>query len=353
MLALLCLRPLPAFAAEAPEAGVVEIPAAAADQDETAWKAVEEQRGKPGFQAALGAWLLAHPHGVLAARALLEQASLQENLLDAAATLRSARGEGAAGVWGSKASLELVKLEYAQDRIESALTILDDADTWPRGEDIEGDWLFWRGQCRLALKGFERAKTDLERFAAAYPKHPKAPQAQLGLAECAAALKDDEGALKGFERIYQDPKSEFGAQALWGAATLRQRRQENAEAQRLFKRLKAQYPASFEATAAKERLEQLSKLPPPRPTATPAPKPWPRAGRFYVQVGAFSKRATAQKLQRALKARRYAALLVAPGARTRFYIVKVGPFRTRAAAEAGGRKLSSHEKLTQQRIVEE
>lgn len=338
-------------AADAPEAGVVEIPSTPADRDEAAWKGVEDQRGKPGLAAALDAWLVAHPHGVLAARALLEQAAGEENLLAAAGTLRRARGEGSGTVWGSKASLELVKLEYAQDRIESALLIMDEADAWPRSEEMEGDWLFWRGQCRLALKGFERAKTDLERFAAAYPKHPKAPQAQLGLGECAAALKQDDVALKIFERIYQDPRSEFGAQALWGAATLRQRRAENAEAQRLFKRLRAQFPASFEATAAKDRLEQLAKLPEVKPT--PTPKPAAKAGRFYVQVGAFSKKASAQKLQKTLKARRYPALLMGrkQGGRT-LYLVKTGPYKTRSAAEAAAHKLSTRDKLPQ-RIVEE
>jgi cell division septation protein DedD len=172
----------------------------------------------------------------------------------------------------------------------------------------------------------------------------------LGLGECAAALKQDDVALKTFERIYRDPKSEFGAQALWGAATLRQRRAENAEAQRLFKRLRTQYPASFEATAARDRLEQLAKL--PQVTPTPTPKARPKAARYYVQVGAFSKKITAQKLQRTLKTRRYPVLLVPPSSRSHYFIVKTGPYKTKALAEGAAHKLSTREKLPQ-RIVEE
>jgi tetratricopeptide (TPR) repeat protein len=332
------------------EPGVVDVPVAAVSTDEALWKPVEDARGGSRFAAALETWLAAHPHGVQASRALLERAALQENLLEAGADLRRARSEGVASIWGARASLELAKLEYDQERAESALMALEDAETWPRSEDLEPEWLYWRGQCRLVLKGFERAKADFERLLASYPTHVRLAAARLGLAECDAALHADDKALAGFELLYKDPQSPFGAQALWGAASLRLRQGQAAEAKRLFTRIRTQYPASFESKAAQDRLAELAKV----PEATPVPATAPaKAGRFHVQVGAFSKRSGAVNLQKILKKRRYPVLLQARklGART-LYIVKVGPYKDRAAAENIAHKLETRDKLPQ-RITEE
>jgi tetratricopeptide (TPR) repeat protein len=331
---------LPAAELDVNEPGVVDIPASAPSNEESAWKPVEDARGSSRFAAALETWLSAHPHGVQAARALLERAALQENLLEAGADLRRARGEGPASVWGAKASLELAKLEYAQERTESALMVLEDAETWPHGDDLEPEWLYWRGQCRLVLKGFERAKSDFERLLAGYPKHARAPEARLGLAECDAALRADDKALAGFEQLYKDPQSPFGAQALWGAATLRQRQGQAVEAKRLFLRIRTQYPASFESKAAQDRLAEL-----PAPTPVPVTAP-ARASRLYVQVGVFTRRSAAVNLQKILKSHRYPVLLQTrkQGALTRYY-VRVGPYKNRPSAENIARKLETRDKL--------
>jgi len=225
---------------------------------------------------------------------------LQDNLVEAGAYLRRAQGEAPATLWGSRASLELAKLEYDQERTESAFTILEDAETWPRGEDLEPDWLYWHGQCRLVLKGFERAKLDFERLIASYPKYARVAEARLGLAECDAALAGDDKALAdkalaGFELLYKELQSPYGAQALWGAASLRQRQGQVAEAKRLFQRIRTQYPASFESKAAQERLEQLAKAPAPAPTPVAVHA---KAARLYVQVGAFTKRSGASDCRR-------------------------------------------------------
>jgi TolA-binding protein len=312
---------------------------------------VEDARGSSRFASALETWLKAHPHGPQAARALIEEAALQENLLEAGGTLRRARGEAENTPWGSQAALELAKLDYAQERTESALLTLEDAETWPRAEALEPDWLFWRGQCRLLLKGYEQAKADFERLIAGYPKYPQLDAARLGLAECDAALRADERALAGFEALYKDPQNPFAAQALWGAASLRQRQGEAAESKRLFEQLRGLYPSSFEAKAAQGHLDELAKL--PTPTPVPQQAAQGKAGRFRVQVGAFSKRAGALRLQRTLKARRYPVQLQARrlGART-LYIVRVGPYKTRAAAEAAAQHLEKRERLPQ-RITED
>ena len=101
---------------ELSEAGVVDVPAPAISNESKTWQPVEDVRGTSLFAAALDTWLIGHPHGVQAAHALFERARLQENLLEAGADLRRARGEGQATLWGTKASLELAKLEYSQER---------------------------------------------------------------------------------------------------------------------------------------------------------------------------------------------------------------------------------------------
>jgi tetratricopeptide (TPR) repeat protein len=337
---------------EAPEAGVVDIPVAASTADDSAWKPVEDARGSSRMAAALQTWLSAHPHGLQAARGLYEEGLLQDNLLEAAGTFRRACGEGPASLWGVKASLALAKLEYFQERPEAALMVLENAETWPRPEELEPDWLFWRGQCRLVLKGFERAKADFERLGASYPHYPQAEEARLGLAECDAALKEDDKALLGYEGIYKDPQAVFGAQALWGAAVLRQRQGQVDEAKRLFLRLRLQYPASFEAKAVPARLQDLAKV--PVPTPVPSPKPSVRAlGRFYVQVGAYAKMGSAVRLQKTLKRRRYPVLVQGRKQVVRtLYFVKVGPYRDLPAALAASHKLQKQDHLPT-RVIQE
>jgi tetratricopeptide (TPR) repeat protein len=346
--ALVCAEETPV-----PEAGVVEIASAAPASDDGGWKPVEEARGSTRFAAALDGWLKVHPHGVQAARALYEQAQLQDNLLEAGATLRRARGEGPGSLWGAKASLALARLEYDQERTESALMALEDADAWPRSEDMEPDWLYWRAQCRLVQKGFERAKADFERLIAVYPKDPRIPSAILGLADCDAALKLDDKALAGFAQLYQDPQNPFGAQALWGAAMLQERAQHSEEARRLLERLRQQYPASFEARAVPERLQALAQA--PQPTPVPAIKHRPAAAkRAYVQVGAFSKRAGALRFEQQLKKRRYPVQVqVHKLANRTLYHVRVGPYPSLAKAQAAAKRLKTREHLPFVQITEE
>jgi len=72
-----------------------------------------------------------------------------------------------------------------------------------------------------------------------------------------------------------------------------------------------------------------------------------------VQVGAFSKRSSAIKLQKTLKSRRYPVQVSARKFVSRtLYIVRVGPFKDRRSAEKAAKKLETHDKLTP-RITEE
>jgi outer membrane protein assembly factor BamD (BamD/ComL family) len=325
------------------EPGVVELPSAS--NELPLWQQVEDARGSSGFAAALEAHLKAYPHGQQAARALVEQALLEDDLLKAAATLRLARGEGNGSAFGARAAFELARLEYAQDRLESAHGILEEADTWPRPEGLEPEWLYLRAQCRLVLKGFQRARDDFQHLVAAYPTHRRAEASLLGQADCEAALKDDERAWQHYQALTKSP---FAAQALWGQAVMRQRQGRDDEARKLYKTLIQRYPASFEARAALDKVEALAKAKP-----RPVLKPTPTVNRWWVQVGAFSRKDSALKLAAKLKKRRYPVKVLGRKLDDRtLYLVKVGPYTVKSKVDAAARKLEAQDKLPQ-RVVQE
>lgn len=338
------LAAAPAPTAEAAlEPGVVEL--ALPKTDDNAWAPVEDARNSTRFAEALSSFLQAHPHGPQAARALAEQAAREDDLFKAEALLKQARSEGKGSEAGSAAALAQAHLEYAQDRPAAALQIMEEAEPWPRPEAIQAEWLYWRAQCRLVLKGWQRARDDLRQLAATWPKHPRAEEARLGQAECDAALGQDDSAAAGFTRLSSGP---FAAQALWGLASLRQRQGDVAEARRLFLRLRHDYPASFEAEGALARLDALAKL--PQPTPAPAAS---KAKACWLQVGAFSRQVSADKLARQLRAKGYKVkvqLRKVDGRSLR--LVKAGPYASRAKAEAAGKRLAAKERMIF-RIVEE
>lgn len=334
----------PAPSAE-PEPGVVEVAEPAPEQDQ-AWTELLAKKGSEAWPALLQAWLKQNPHGRRASQALFEQAALEDDLTKASATLRLARGEGEGSDVGAAAALELAKLDYAQERVESAWATLQEAEDWPKSDDLQAEWLYWKAQCRFVQKGFQGARDDFQHLAAAWPKHPRAQAALLGQAECDTVLKAYDRAEPVFEALAK-PGSSFAAQALWGWAGLKLRQGDTAAARALYLRLKAEYPASFEASAVDEKLAAL-------PKAAAAPTPAPKAGaRFAVQVGAFSHKASADKLASTLRKRRYPVLVQARRLDSRtLYLVKVGPYKLRAQAQRTAQRLASREKLPQ-RIIEE
>jgi tetratricopeptide (TPR) repeat protein len=335
LLVLACFEPAPGLAEVTAEAEVSVLEAAADWRKE--WEAVLARKGQADYAAALEAWLKAHPHGPPAVPALLEQARAEDNLTKAAALLRLARGEGQGSEWGARAAYELARLEYARERPESAQAILEEADAWPKPEDLEADWLFWKAQCRFVLKGFQRARDDFEHLAAAWPRHPRALEAQLGAADCSAALKDYARA----EAVYQKlsaPGGPLAAQALWGWAGLKARQGDAEAARSLYLQLKRRYPDSFEAGAVEAKLKSLAAV--PRPTPAPAGSRQPAS--YWIQVGAYARKATALKQAQALRRRRWPAVVVPRHLDGRtLHLVKVGPYKGRADAESRKKSLEA------------
>ncbi len=293
--------PQPAAPAPSSVPGVVEIePSASGDPD---WAEVEDARGTTRLPQALLDYRRLHPHGEGAARAWLLQSAGEEDLQALARELRAARDEARGLETGARASLALARLEYDQGRAEGALAALNQADEWPRTPDWEAEWLYWRAQSRLVLRGYTRARGDFEALLKLGPSGPRSGEAMMGLAECSVRQGDTAAADTAYEALIKTP-GPFTAGALWGLAALRTGQGRLDDARTCYQRLLDGYPASFEAHAAPGRLEALEALrgaqEKPRNGARKPPARTAHGGAarvrgsWWVQVDEFSARATAE-----------------------------------------------------------
>jgi cell division protein FtsN len=90
----------------------------------------------------------------------------------------------------------------------------------------------------------------------------------------------------------------------------------------------------------------VAKATPPPAPARALPKTAPAApGLFTIQVGAFKDRAAAELVMNQLKAKGYAALVVAPAAADGLFNVRVGSYQARGDAERVQVRLRDEEKF--------
>jgi TolA-binding protein len=303
------------------------------------WAPVEKKLGSPEAAKALDAYLKKHPGGQLAARAGVERARLEENLEKALTYYREAAKADNDGLWGARAVLELAKSEYTLGHYEKALLHLDtlvlDDDT----RELEAQLWFWRAQARYVLMGVKRARRDFETMLKKYPEHVLAPAAALGAGECAMASGDYDAAYKKFLSLAA-PKSAVGAQALWQAAQVQEKKGNPLKALEHYRQLGSRFPNSFEATQARKKLEGK-----PLPKAKPTPRPKKVSAAYYaVQLGAFSKPAGAENLRKKLKKKKLTVIVKKIDVRGSVYhVVRVGKFPNEAAAETFARGLKRRE----------
>lgn len=273
---------------------------------------------------------------------LVQQALAQDDLEKARASFVLARNQDAEGPAGARAGLELGRMDYAMQRFETALLALDQVEESQLEEPQRPELLYYRGQSRLVLKGVARARADLARLVKEWPKHALAASARLGVADCDAALGQDASALAVYMSVANTPGGEGAPLALWQAAALKARRQRPDEARELYQRLLREYPDSFEASAAKARLEAL----PAATQATPAPAAL-QAIRYSVQVGAFTKLSAAQAMVKSLKKLGFLAR-IEPSRRKDVYtlhLVRLGHYKTKSEANALGLKILKKARL--------
>jgi cell division septation protein DedD len=309
--------------------------------ESTAWAKAQGTSGTAQALAGLDEYLKAYPKGGHAARAWLLKARQEQDLAQARAWLKQAQELDPRGADGCQAGLEAGRIAFAQADTPAAEACLGQALAC--GPSIQA--LALRGRCRLLLKQPMAARDDLVRCvglssSAAGPEDAQSlEQARLGLAEAAAAQGDTEGALAGYSLLWQaQPPSSLAAQALWQAAQLRLARGETATAQLLYALLAKDYPESFEAGKALEKLPAA-----PAPVVAVADK---AGGYFSVQVGSFSRKAAADRLYGRLKDHGYP---VRTGDKIvnghRFIDVCVGVFKSREAAAEYAKHLGKKEDL--------
>jgi DedD protein len=91
-------------------------------------------------------------------------------------------------------------------------------------------------------------------------------------------------------------------------------------------------PVATPRPAAASPPARVAAAPTSRPPAAPKSLA-PGAGTFTIQVGAFKDKATADSVVSSLKAKGFAAYVVAPGAAEGLFNVRVGSYAERADAE--------------------
>jgi TolA-binding protein len=352
-LALLLAALAPKALLSADEAEVVDSPVAAATpipSDELpGWKELAPQLSSPTAMAALDAYLKKYPRGAGAARAQLERGARLENLEEAAQAYRQAMRDDSEGRFGREAAVELGKLEYAAGHVEAALTTLEGLPEEGLDPQKRGDLVFWRAQARLQLKGVQRAQDEFEGFLKNYPGHPMADEAALAVADCDALMKNNDAALEGYRKLYQDPPSSVAAQALWQAAALDLRLSQADAARGLLDSLLKSYPDSFEATAARKSLANLgpAKTPEkPQPQATPEPAPLAAGGHFTIQVGAYVRHSGALLLFKKLKKAGYPVRMDKRVIQDNVYhLVQIGRYSSKAKALKASERVKKKEQL--------
>jgi hypothetical protein len=255
----------------------------------------------------------------------------------------------AGGVSGSAKALSQARLDYAQGRPDAALAELEGADALPRDASIQPEWLYWRGQSRLALKLWGPAEEDLRQLRALWPGDPYAEAAELGVADCEAALREDDAAGESYSAVAQG-KGAFVAQALWGLGILRLRQGRLDEARGALVALRTDYPESFEAQSVGGQLDKIAAL---RRRQPPAPLAARLRGRWSVQVGAYSRLRWASDLARQLRRHHFRVKVHRKNLDGRvLYLVQVGPYGARSSAAAAAEILQSREKLPYNLVAE-
>ena len=297
------------------------------------WKKVEETLGSDKAAAALDDYLKSHTEGQLAARAGVERARLEENLEKAREYYEAAAKADPDGAWGARAVLELGKTDYAVGNYEKAMLELDTLVLDESNQELEPELLFWKAQSRYVLMGVKRARKDFEALAARYPKHALAPAARLGAAECAIATGDLDAAYKELVEL-SGAQSPVGAQALWQAAQVQEKKGIPAKALEHYRTLSERFPGSFEATQAAKKLAGK-----PMPEATAVPEP-AQADTYSIQLGAFSREEGAQRLKSQAEKRKLTVFVKEIDVRgNRYHVVRVGRFPDKDSAERFARGL--------------
>jgi tol-pal system protein YbgF len=118
------------------------------------------------------------------------------------------------------------------------------------------------GTARAALErgSFSTARAGFEEFVRAFPQHPQAADAQLGVGETFEKANDLPRALEAYSRVLElYPDATAAPTALYRAAMIEVGRNNRDRARTMLNQLTAAYPRSPEAPRAREQLQRIRR----------------------------------------------------------------------------------------------
>lgn len=142
---------------------------------------------------------------------------------------------------------------------EAELRVLQQAQP-PAGETPAGnpDELLSSAREALTRGSFATARAGFEEFVRAFPRDPRAAEAQLGVGETYEKAKDVQRAVDAYSQVLElFPDSPRAATALYRAAILERDRGNRDRARAMLNQITTAYPRSEEAAQARTALQRL------------------------------------------------------------------------------------------------
>lgn len=198
----------------------------------------------------------------------------------------------------------------------------------------QAESLYWLGLSLLGAGDPAKAKQYFELVRKDDSKTGLADEAALGFADCLREEGKYSAALSEYRRIASRyRRSDWLPCALYGAGVCLEKLQKRSEALEVYSQLASEFSASFEAAVVRERVASKRK----------AEVETAEASVFTVQLGAFSEETNAHSLAARLREKGVTDVRIVKkerGGRI-LYMVHLGEFSTREAAEREGKELST------------
>jgi tol-pal system protein YbgF len=118
--------------------------------------------------------------------------------------------------------------------------------------------LYQQGQTFLQDQSYATARMAFEQILTSFPSDPRAPDAQLGLAETYAGEGNTDRAVEEFQKVERNwPRHEKSAQALLRAGIVSLQANKRDQARDFFQQVRQRYPSSPEAQEAEQQLRSI------------------------------------------------------------------------------------------------
>jgi len=230
------------------------------------------------------------------------------------------------------ATLALAKSRYAQGDYREAENLLSIFSPGAEGNRLEREGLVWRALSQLghgdaagALQFLNSSKRDLD-------GNPEEESYYFAMAQAALRANKPQEAVDALKVILaRHPRGEYAPQALYAMGMSLESMGRSADATAVFRQVAQRFPASYEATRARDRGIR------PEGTAVPG---MPIGGGFAIQVGAFTRRDLADALAKDLRVAGVSDVSVQEGRESPpIYRVRAGAFASRDETRALGERL--------------